>query len=289
MRVARQRRISAALLLLVVSLSPAAVAQNAAPVGSAFEAASLKPSVPNNLSGGYTLTLYPGGRLKGMNLSLQTLIQIAYDLKQKDQVTGALSWLDSQRYDLEATAGAAVGEPQARIMLQSLLQERFKLKFHRETREFPVYYLVTARNGVRGPNLREAPNGDCGAMTTPQAVPPPAGPGSPASPCGGMVANPGKISGHRTSIGELATNLSAMVGRPVFDKTGTGGTFDITLSWTPDQNAAPQLPPGQSTSDVPGGPSIYTALQEQLGLKLESGKGPVDIVVVDSAERTSEN
>ena len=115
-------------------------------------------------------------------------------------------------------------------------------------------------------------------MTTPQAVPPPPGDGSPATPCGSMVANPGKISGHRTSIRELATNLSAMMGRPVFDKTGIAGTFDITLSWTPDQ--AP---------DVRDGPSIYTALQEQLGLKLDAGKGPVDIVVVDSAEKASEN
>ena len=144
MRLSRQRRISAALLPLVISLSPAAVAQSAPPAGSEFEAASLKPSVPNNLGGGYTLTLYPGGRLRGLNLSLQTLIQIAYDLKQKDQVTGTLSWLDSQRYDLEATAGAAVGEPQARIMLQGLLQQIwFKLKFHREIREFA--YILPGR------------------------------------------------------------------------------------------------------------------------------------------------
>jgi uncharacterized protein (TIGR03435 family) len=268
-------------LQFVVGLLSFAEAQDARN-GPAFEVASLKPSTSVNR--GYSLTLYPGGRVRGVNISLQQLIQIAYDLKLKNQVTGAFSWLDSQRYNLEASAGSAVGEPQVRLMIQALLEERFKLKFHREIRELPVYSLVLAKNGVkRGTSLRAAPSGDCGAMTTPQAVPPPAGPGAPDSPCGGISLNFGKLTGHRTNMGELATNLSTVLGSPVLDKTGIEGSFDLTLTWTPDQ-----LAPGQPPPDV-SAPSIYTALQEQLGLKVEAGKGPVEIIVVDSAEKASEN
>jgi uncharacterized protein (TIGR03435 family) len=183
-----------------------------------FEVASLKPSTSSY--SGYGLTLYPGGRLRGVNISLQQLIRIAYDLQQTNQVTGALSWLDSQRYELEARAGGAVGESQTRLMMQTLLEERFKLKIHREVKDLPIYFLIVAKAGVKGgPNLHESPSGDCGAMTTPAAVPAPSRSG-PDSPCGGIALNPGKLSGHRANMGELATNLATVLGRSVVNKTG---------------------------------------------------------------------
>ena len=250
--------------------------------GQTFEVASLKPRTSSD--GGYRLTVYPGGRVLGLNISLRQLIRIAYDLKLPNQVTGTLNWLDSQKYDLEANAGGPAGEPEVRIMLQSLLTERFKLKFHREVRESTIYSLVLAKNGVKGgPGIHEAPSGDCGAMKTPQAVPPTDGPGAPDSPCGGINLVMGQLTGHRTNMGELATNLSIILRSPVSDKTGMDGSFDITLTWMPDQP-----PPGQPAPDG-SGPSFYAALREQLGLKVEAGKGPVEIIVVDSAEKASEN
>jgi hypothetical protein len=164
----------------IVGLLNVGNAQNAPNAIARFEVASLKPSAPNNLGEGFSLNLYPGGRLRSINISLRHLIQIAYDLKQKSHVTGELSWLDSQKYDLEAKAGSAIGEPQARIMIQALLEERFKLKIHRESRQLPIYSLVLEKGGATGPNLHPSLNGDCGAMIEPQSVPSPA-PGTPAA------------------------------------------------------------------------------------------------------------
>ncbi len=163
--------------------------------------------------------------------------------------------------------------------MQTLLQERFRLKFHRETRQLPVYFLVMAKSGVTGPELHASPSGDCGKMPNAQAVPPPTpGAAAGANPCGGIGISSGRFNGHRTNMEELATDLSLIVGRPVFDNTGLTGSFDLTLTWTPDQSAG----------DSPG-PSIYTAMQEQLGLKVETGKGQVEMIVVDSAEKATGN
>ena len=245
---------------------------------TAFEVASLKPNKSGE--GGYRLSVYPGGRLQGRNMSLQNMIQIAWDLKEKDQVTGTLSWLDSDKYDLDASAGKVVGEPEARLMMRTLLEERFKLKVHRETKEAPVYFLVMAKKApTGGSGLHQTPSGDCGAMTKPEAVPPPDRAGAPKSPCSGISVNvdTGRLTGNRADMPELANHLSAVMRRPVFDKTGLAGSYDFTLSWTPDGAADP------------AGPSIYTALEEQLGVKLEAGESQVDVIVVDSAEKASAN
>jgi uncharacterized protein (TIGR03435 family) len=143
----------------------------------------------------------------------------------------------------------------------------------------PVRFLELAKSGVTGPDLHPSPPGDCGKMPNAQAVPPPT-PGAPAgaNPCGGIGISSGRFNGHRTNMEELATDLSLILGRPVFDKTGLTGSFDLTLTWTPDQSA----------SDSPG-PSIYTALQEQLGLTVETGRGPVEMIVVNSVEKATVN
>lgn len=236
---------------------------------TAFEVASLKPAAPNNLGEGYSLSLLPGGRLRAANMSLRQMIQIAWDLKRKNLVTGDLSWLDSQKYDLDAKASGALGEPAARVMIQTLLVERFQLRFHRETRQLPVYFLKLAKTGMTGPELHPSPSGDCGKVPAEPAA---------ANPCGALGMSNGRFNGHRTNMEELATDLSVILGRPVFDKTGLTGSFDLTLTWTPDQSAI----------DSPG-PSVYTALQEQLGLKVETGKGPVQMIIVDAAEKATGN
>jgi uncharacterized protein (TIGR03435 family) len=158
--------------------------------------------------------------------------------------------------------------------MQTLIEDRFHLKVHRETREMGIYSLVLGRNGVENaPAIHPAPDGDCGKIIRPDQAP------ADRTPCGGESVNAGKITGHSTNMSELATNLAMMVDTSVVNRTGLEGSYDLTLTWTPDQARTPD--------DT--GPSLFTALQEQLGLKLEAGKGPVEILVIDSAERAAVN
>jgi uncharacterized protein (TIGR03435 family) len=175
------------------------------------------------------------------------------------------------------------------LMLQSLLAERFKLATHKDTRELPIYSLEVARSDGRlGPQLRPA-TVDCEAMIAAARArggPPPAPPAPGERPICGIRINPGRLSGGGFPLSQFAATLSQFVQRIVVDRTGLSGNFDVDLTWTPDQlpqggppPGAPPLPPAD-----PNGPSIYTAVQEQLGLKLESAKGPVDVLVIDRAE-----
>jgi uncharacterized protein (TIGR03435 family) len=155
-------------------------------------------------------------------------------------------------------------------MLQVFLAERFKLAAHAETRELPIYSLVVAKNG---PKLHEAKPGDTyeSAYKLPD--------GSPAG-SGFHSDEAGKVTGQGVSTASFTQWLTRQVGRPVLDKTGLTGKYDLTLSWTKDQGEG---------SDDPAGPSIFDAVQQQLGLKLESGKGPVKVIVIDHAEKPSGN
>jgi uncharacterized protein (TIGR03435 family) len=164
-------------------------------------------------------------------------------------------------------------------MVQSLLDDRFKLKMHRETRELPIYSLTLAKSGVRrSPGLVESHEGACGPVT----------PDSPpkAAACG--TVSPGRIFGQRGRMSQLADRLATILGRTVVDKTGLTGTYDIELTYTPDPDMAHQLPPGQPAPGIPA-PSLFTAMQEQLGLKLQAGKGPVEVIVIDGAEKPTGN
>ena len=170
-------------------------------------------------------------------------------------------------------------------MLQALLADRFKLTVHRETRELPVYSLVIGKNG---PILQE---------TKPDPSAPPA-PGPAASRGGSsiriskMSSGPATMTALHTSASDLADSLSVQLGRTVLDKTGLTSRYDFTLKWTADDAQLPlpsgSAPPPSLTTD-PSGPTLFTAVQEQLGLKLEPGKGPVEVVVIDHVERPSGN
>jgi uncharacterized protein (TIGR03435 family) len=158
-------------------------------------------------------------------------------------------------------------------MLQALLTDRFQLKFHRETKELPVYALVLARrDGKLGPNLTPSKEGSCADRNLPSASQ------SSGPFCGGGGGR-GKISGLGMLIGGVADVLSRMLDRTVIDKTLLTGRFDFQVQFTPDDRQA---------SDSQN-PSLFTALQEQLGLKLESQKGPVEIFVIDGAQKPTEN
>jgi uncharacterized protein (TIGR03435 family) len=178
-------------------------------------------------------------------------------------------------------------------MMQKLLEERFKLKVHIETKELPVYALTAAKSGLGLPQPKE---GSC--ITPDLNSPMPPLPGQ--TPCGRpmVVISPSgaRMTGGKISMPALTDILSNMLGRAVIDRTGSTGTFDIQLEFTPDQALAgiPLLAgPADAYRPAPSadtaGPSIFSALQEQLGLKLESAKGPVDVLVIDHVERPTAN
>jgi uncharacterized protein (TIGR03435 family) len=174
-------------------------------------------------------------------------------------------------------------------MVQTLLEDRLQFKFHRETKELPIYALVVAKAGKLHPA-----EGECGPRT--DGLFPPPEPGKlPTPPCGGFFAFPGHLNGLRVPITQLLDPLSRFTGRNVIDKTNLTGKYDIDLQYTPDLGQFPSIPggppPGMPSlpSIDPNGPTLFTALQEQLGLKLESQKGQVRMIVIDSIERPSEN
>jgi uncharacterized protein (TIGR03435 family) len=154
-----------------------------------------------------------------------------------------------------------------RLMLQSLLEERFKLRLHRESREEPVYELVVAGGG---PRMKQAAD----SLKQPQR---------------GLRMGRGQLTGTAAPISILINQISQQLGRSVIDKTGLTGQYDFELKWTPEFNQSQASPADPGPQPDLGGPSIFTAIQEQLGLKLESTKGPVEVIVIDSAEKPSEN
>jgi uncharacterized protein (TIGR03435 family) len=233
-------------------------AQNSQP---AFEVASIKPNNSGDRSA--AVIPQPGGGLTATNVTLIQLLRFGFQI-QEYQVAGQPAWASSLRFDVVAKADSA-GAPHPadawQPMLQNLLADRFKLRFHREQREVGVYELVVVRGGHK---LKQASLDNCS--------PPPAG------MCGMFRASASQIIGDQVTMEAFATRLSRSLGRPVVDKTKLSGVFNLLLQWTPD------APPEDAT-----GPSIFTAMQEQLGLRLESAKGPVEVLVIDGVERPSEN
>jgi uncharacterized protein (TIGR03435 family) len=261
-----------------------ALAQSAAPRPE-FEVASIKL----NKSGDLRAMILPprGGRFTATNIPFQFLITLAYQIKDF-QLTGAPAWLKSERYDIEAKAAGNPGLDEVEKMVQTLLEDRLQFKFHRETKELPIYALVVAKAGKLHPA-----EGECAPR--PDGPLPPPEPGKLPTLCGGFFAFPGHISGQKVSIIQLLDPLSRLTGRNVIDKTNLAGKYDIDLQYTPEQGQF-QAPPGGAPPGMPSlppmdpnGPTLFTALQEQLGLKLESQKGPVEMIVIDSIERPSEN
>lgn len=232
-----------------------------------------------------------GGRFTATNARLKMLVGLAYNVKNFE-ITGGPGWVNSDGFDIDARASDTnIRLDQLRPMLQSLLDDRFQLKVHRESREVPVYALVAAKNGLKLPGAKE---GGCTTFGPNSPPPPPPAPGQlPPIMCGGFLRAPNLLQAGNVTMTQLANVLSDVLGRPVIDKTEFTATFDVKLEFTPDGTTfgadgfGPPggLPPSFDTS----GPSIFTALQDQLGLKLESQKAPAEILVIDHAEKATEN
>jgi len=243
-----------AFTLALAAFSPIAASAQDAPA-PAFEAASVKP----NLSGpGHSGTDRVGGSLQMTNVTLKTCITLAYGVTEP-QVLGP-NWLDSERYDIVAKADSKAPRDQFVRMLQSLLADRFKLALHRETRELSVYALVAAKGGAKLKKVE----------------------GSAANGSGSSSSHRGSMTAEAVPMSKLADLLAGPrfdLGHPVVDKTGLDGVFDFTLTWTPENSSEP------SRDDPKAPPPIFIALQQQLGLKLEPQKAPVEVLVVDHAEK----
>jgi uncharacterized protein (TIGR03435 family) len=309
-------------LLLAVCLGLAQTAENQL----AFEAASVKPSAPS--AGGRNGMVFsrtmggPGtkdpGRIRYSSMSLKAILLIAWHVDDF-QIAGP-AWLETERFDIDATMPPNTTPERFRGMLQNLLLKRFKLALHRETKEVPGYALIPARNGpklaesVRVPAAQNAGAPDSPAG--PVAPPSPAGPvappqfkldrdGFPILPPGAgagllqfVVAHRARLVGQQQTMRELADRLAYLLSRPVTDATTLTGKYDFTLTFAAEgtalgrgPSAVPPPPPGgdaavAGAAEAETPPDIFTAVQSQLGLRLEPKKGSVEMIVIDHIDRT---
>jgi uncharacterized protein (TIGR03435 family) len=279
-------------LFLASSAVAAAIVSAAQPasVRSGFDVASVKAAA--NPSGQALLQAVPG-RLRMTNLALRRLILNAFGV-QDYQLSGDPAWTASEHYDIQATtASSATVQQMEGPMLQVLLEERFKLTLHRETRQLPVYELAVGKGGAK---LRPTKEGTCTPYLEDSPPPPASAPGQPnRNFCGLHLAVDGSnrtVDGKGVSMAVFASNLSRTytsdLGRTVIDKTGLTGTFDVHVNWAIDALTGP-TGPGAGPPPELAGPSLFTALQDQLGLRLESAKGPVEVLVIDHIEKPTDN
>ena len=253
-------------------------AQNTLPT---FEVASVKANKSGTTQA--NIGMLPNG-VNLVNLPLRGIIQLFFQINQPTKVIGIPDWTITERFDISARAAGPITADERRLMMQALLADRFKLVARREKREVTILALMLARNdGKLGPNLIESK----GCMQPGDAAAQAAAPAG-AQICGPKTGGAGRFLLVGMQIPQFTSLLALSLGRTVVDKTGLTSRYDIDLSFTPER----QLPAGV---DIPGpaadpnGPSIYTAVREQLGLKLEQQKDQEEVLVIDHIERPSEN
>lgn len=221
-----------------------------------FEVASIKPSAVRD--GSFTINYPPGGRFSAKNVTVKILVRNAYNL-QDYELQGGPDWAASAGFDIEAQPAEGAGDlsrQQVQVMLQALLADRFHLVVHRETGQHPIYNLVVGKNG---PRLAAS-----GSLSGPS------------------IMKMGQLNAQRLTLSSLASILTFDLKRPVKDKTGLTGEYAIKLEWAPGLEAS-------DTTDPSSQPSLFAAVQEQLGLKLESSTGPVEVLMIDQVQRPDEN
>jgi len=282
-----------AVTLLLAAGAYGVSAQSAA--HPAFAVASIKRSAtpfdPEHepVGAGYR----PGGRFIATNMTLRLLIQFAYAPEHTahsmplaaSRVVGGPAWIDREPFDIEAKPDQQAGVDRTWLMVQTLLADRFQLQLHRETRELPVWQLTAVRSGLKLPPPKDVP-----CVSFPPGTPPQQMRGK--VDCGYVgVAPTGeglRMRGDKVHISDLLRELSFTLDRPVLDRTGFDGEFDLSLNFSPDDSLA-GLPQGFGGPSIPALPNLFSALEQQLGLKLVPAKGPVEVLVVDRAERPTAN
>jgi len=248
---------------LIFLIALAAQGQTTTP---AFEVATVKPSPALMKYSGFQ---FPGGgRFEASQETVKAMVAFAYEVRDF-YVSGGPGWAGTDRFEIVAKADASATPVQMRAMLRTLLAERFKLAVRRESKEVSLYQLVVAKDGVKSSGLQES-----------------------SVKIGGIrFLGRGQIEGTGIAMSGLANYLQTLLGQVVVDKTGLTANFDFKLAWTPDESQAgkPGAQAGLANAADPGGPSIFTALQEQLGLKLDATKGPVETIVIEHVEKPSDN
>jgi len=268
--------------LVIVACPLLATAQQPAATPS-FEAAAIKRNPSGETGARFEA---PPGRLNAINVPLRFLIRQAYGIPES-RILGGPAWLDTDRFHIVAATPGSVNTDAVRGMLRVLLAERFGLVMHTEMREMPIYVLRVARaDGTLGPNLRRSST-DCTGRSSAMA--------NGRVQCGILVSqDPGSDSlrGGAATIESFARLLADFLERPLNDETGLTGTFDLELQFSAPRSSSPGavVPGGLTTSTSPEDiPTVFTALQEQLGLTLQSDTAPVDVVVINAASPPSEN
>src|SRR5262245_17757523 len=259
-----------------------------------FASATVKPNKTGDMR--VMMRMVPGGIWDASNVTLESMIRLAYRL-QEAQLVGGPAWIYTVRYDIQAQSAQGGAPKEFGERMQSLLAERFNLKLHSETREIPIYALVPANSdGSHGPALLPAAV-DCVAFARDRArgaAPPPAPRQPNERPTCGTVTGPALLAGGGVTMEQLASSLSQYTGRMVLDRTGLSGNFDYELRFAHERSLRGRGPGGGLPGPEPvrpaepGAVSIFAAVREQLGLKLNSQLAPVDVVVIDSADQPSE-
>lgn len=261
--------ILSALLAFAQNGTPPPLPASATAKPLVFEVVTIKPTARTD--GAWRLQPTPDG-YTGMDISLYKLVQEAYGIFEYKLVTGGPDWIDKDKFDFAAKfdpadipSGEDLTYRQRADMLRAVLADRFQLKVHREKKDFPVFNLVVAKDGLKlAPSSHEDLNGRTGAPT-----------------CSIRESRAGVLAAKQCLPDAIATLLRSSLRRTVIDKTGLTGRYDFELHWMPDNTPA--------DSPLAGGPSIFTAVQEQLGLKLEPSTAPLDVLVIDSAEKPTPN
>jgi uncharacterized protein (TIGR03435 family) len=260
-----------------------------------FEVTSVKPSDPRQRGG--AITNQPGGRVVVRGMPLREIMSFAYRVRNF-QISGGPGWVGMDRWDIEARAEEGsiprpTGPPDPNtpdaiaIRLQSLLEDRFQLKIHRDTKELPIYKLSIAKGGSK---MKLSEDQTPFQQLEGDALP--VLPTNEPMPRFSIRGGRGSIEAVAMDMAIIVQALSSSLGGTVVDNTGLKGLYDIKLEWTPDVAPAGLVGSGRpepASAIEPNSPSIFTAIQEQLGLKLESAKGPVEVLVIDHVERPSEN
>jgi uncharacterized protein (TIGR03435 family) len=244
-----------------------------------FEVASIKRNTSGSLIANHAIE---GSRYTGTNLSVKDLLVAVYAPLPRARLVGGPDWINSDRFDIVAIADDTPGQPEVMQMVRSLLMERFRLAVHSEVRDGDVYDLIVARSAAElGPMLK-APSPDCAVAIADWRQCP-------------RSIYPGKLMGTGVTMADLARMLEPFTEqRTVRDRTGLTGRYDVQLTWTPDRlgplppNAPEEVVRAREAID-PNGPALSTALREQLGLRLETKKDKVDVLVIDRVERPTEN
>jgi uncharacterized protein (TIGR03435 family) len=262
------------LIIGIALVAQVATARPPADVPPKFEVVSIKRNKSgSDMAEGGTL---PGGRANARNVTLINLMIMAYAMPP-DRIDGGPSWASTDRFDVAAVGNRNASLAETRQMMQTMLAERFKLKTRVEQRDRPVFDMVVARDDRRV-GVQLTPTSECAGQPPPESLPPSTARPNLANPACGTIAFGGNVfRGHGVTLAQLAGSLSNVAGRPVKDRTGLDGLYDFELKWSrPSENPNPNEPP-----------EFVTAVREQLGLKLDAVRGPLDVLVIVSVEQPS--